>query len=195
MESGQLAEDEAVEMEDAVREPALLKVRPLPYVPAVIPKPLKTIKPIPRLAGDLTALGAPLVKGKPMQTLLQTARLYTILYGFADAPAGSGFGSTVLGKDGIRYHIGTWDSYTQESSSNFRELKNVVEALKEEAQRGHPRNALIFLCTNNSIVEAALVSKGNSSSEKLFKLVLEVRCLEIHKGAKIGVSHISVENG
>jgi hypothetical protein len=80
----------------------------------------------------------------------------------------------------------------QDSSSNFREFENVVEALKEEACKGHLRNALIFLCTDNSRVEAALV-KGNSTSPKLFELVLAVRLLEMQEEAKIIVSHISGE--
>jgi hypothetical protein len=64
-----------------------------------------------------------------------------------------------------------------------------VEALKEEAREGHLRTALIFLCTDNSTVESALV-KGNSTSPKLFELVLTVCRLEMHKGAKIIVSHV-----
>jgi hypothetical protein len=97
-----------------------------------------------------------------------------------------------MGKDGIRYRIGTWDAETQEGSSNYREFENVVEALKEEAREGHLRNSLIFLCTDNSTTEAALV-KGNSSSEKLFKLALEVRVLAMREGAKVIVSHVSGE--
>jgi hypothetical protein len=61
--------------------------------------------------------------------------------------------------------------------------------LKEEANQGHLCNALIFLCTNNSTMESALV-KGNSSSQKLFDLVLEVRHLKMQKGMQIIVSHI-----
>jgi hypothetical protein len=49
--------------------------------------------------------------------------------------------------------------------------------------------ALIFLCTNNSTVKAALF-KGGSTSSKLFELVLTVRCLEMQVGAKIIVRHV-----
>jgi hypothetical protein len=117
--------------------------------------------------------------------------VYTILYGFANA-SDSGFGSTVLGDDGIRYRIGTWDSDTQESSSNYREFENVVESLREEARLGNLKNALVFMCTDNTTVEAALV-KGNSSSSKLFELALTMRQLEMQHGAKIHVCHVSGE--
>jgi hypothetical protein len=89
----------------------------------------------------------------------------------------------------ICYRIGTWDSDTEDESSNYQEFENVVNALQEEAAAGNLQNALVFLFTNNSMVKGALV-KGNSSSEKLFKLALEVRRLEIHEGAHIIMSHV-----
>jgi hypothetical protein len=45
---------------------------------------------------------------------------------------------------------------------------------------------------DNSTIESALV-KGNSSSEKLFELTLEVRQIELQEGARVLVSHISGE--
>jgi uncharacterized protein YggU (UPF0235/DUF167 family) len=89
--------------------------------------------------------------------LLRAARVYSILYGLADA-SGTGFGSTILKKDGIAYRIGTWES-------------DVVCTLKEEALNGNLNNAIIFLFTHNSTVEAGLM-KGNLSSKKLFELIL-----------------------
>jgi hypothetical protein len=135
MELGRLANDETEAIEDAVRKPASHEARSSAGpVPLLLPP--KTVKPVPRLAGDLDVLGALLAKDKPTQTVLRAARVYIILYGFADA-SGSRFRSTILGEDGISYWISTWDSDTKESSSNFREFENVVEALKEEARKGH----------------------------------------------------------
>jgi hypothetical protein len=57
----------------------------------------------------------------PTQKFIRALRVCTILYRFTEA-SGSGFGSTVLGKDGIQYLIGTWDADTQESSSNFQRI-------------------------------------------------------------------------
>ena len=34
----------------------------------------------------------------------------------------SGFGSAVIGEDGIEYEAGTWNQDWREESSNFREL-------------------------------------------------------------------------
>jgi hypothetical protein len=116
--------------------------------------------------------------------------VYTILYGFADA-SGSGFGSTIMLNGGVHYRIETWGP-DEDETSKFREFENVVDALREEGEAGHLQDALIFLCTNNSTVKSALV-KGNSSSEKLFELTLEVRKLEMKYRCKIVVSHVAGE--
>jgi hypothetical protein len=84
-------------------------------------------------------------------------------------------GSTVLGKDGIRYRIHMWESDTEEESSNFGEFENVVCPLEAEAAVGKLRGAIIFMCTDNLMVEAGL-AKGNSSSCKVYDLVLRVLC-------------------
>jgi hypothetical protein len=64
-----------------------------------------------------------------------------------------------------------------------------VEKLEEEANKGNLQGAEIYLCTDNSTVEAALY-KGTSSSEKLFALVVLVRKLELQQQARFIVSHV-----
>jgi hypothetical protein len=88
---------------------------------------------------------------------------------------------------GIHYRIGNWGA--EEETSNSREFRNVVDALREEAAAGNLRNALIFLFINNSTIGAALV-KGNLSSEKMFDLTLEVEQIELREGSSILVSHV-----
>jgi hypothetical protein len=126
---------------------------------------------------DIDALCALFNEDTPTKVLLRTAKVYSILYGFADA-SGTGFGSAILGEDGITYRIQTWESDVDKESSNFREFKNVVCALEEEALNGNLFDALIFLFTDNSTVEAGLM-KGNSSIEKLFEFVLQTRLLQV----------------
>jgi hypothetical protein len=156
-----------------------------------MPQPPKEVLAVPQLRFDLEALETLLEANTPAEVVLRASRIFTILYGFADA-SGKGFGSTVLGKDGIRYRIGTWDSDTEDSPSNFREFENVVCTLEAEGEAGNLDGAIIFLCTDNSTVEAAL-AKGNSSSRKLFGLVLRLRKLEMKYAARFVVSHVSGE--
>jgi hypothetical protein len=122
----------------------------------------------------------------PPRVNVRTSAVFRILYGFADA-LGKGFGSTVLGPDGTAYRTGIWDKDTEGETSNFREFENVVETLEEEARKGSLQGAEIYLCTDNSTIEAALY-KGTSSSEKLFDLVVRVRKLELQQQARFIVS-------
>jgi hypothetical protein len=109
----------------------------------------------------------------PPEVMIWTLKVYNIIYGFGDA-SGKGFGSTVTSKLGTKYQIGIWALGAEGNSSNWRELENVVEALEEEAACGNLKGAVVFMFTDNSTCEAALY-KGNSSSPKLFDLVLRFR--------------------
>jgi hypothetical protein len=63
------------------------------------------------------------------------------------------------------------------------------DALREEGEAGNLWDALIFFCTDNSTVELGIV-KGNSWSEKLFELSLEVRVIEMKYRCNVLVSHV-----
>lgn len=52
------------------------------------------------------------------------------------------------------------------------------------------RGSLIILAVDNAIVESCIY-KGNSSSPKLFQLILRFKQLELHSGARFIVSHVS----
>ena len=54
------------------------------------------------------------------------------------------------------------------ASSNYRELRNLVEALEELQQHGDLIGAEIFLFTDNSVAEAAFY-KWTSESKTLFE--------------------------
>ena len=45
--------------------------------------------------------------------------------------SGSGFGSAVIGNQGIEYPSGTWADDWRKESSNFREADNLVRQLEE----------------------------------------------------------------
>jgi hypothetical protein len=175
LEQNQMSEDEAEAALDS-------------RIPTGDPPP-KNIVGVSRFFQDLNALTRLFESEAPPEVNVRARLIIHILYGFADA-SGKGFGSTILGENGTRYRIGIWDKDTEEQSSNFREFENVVEALEEEADNGNLEGAEIYMCTDNSTVEAALY-KGNSSSQKLFDLVLRVRVLEMTKGVRITVSHVS----
>lgn len=112
-----------------------------------------------------------------------------VQYGFGDA-SGTGFGSTIQTRQGLKYCVGVWGSDEDDESSNFKELENVVTTIKEEAASGALHDAAIFFFTDNTTVESALY-KGNSSSRKLFELVVRFRKIQLVYGMQVTVSHVS----
>jgi hypothetical protein len=66
----------------------------------------------------------------------------------------------------------------------------LVESLREFLIEKQVRGAEIFLFTDNSVAEAAYW-KGNSSSRKLFKLVLEMKQMEYDFELQLHVIHVS----
>ena len=112
-----------------------------------------------------------------------------LIYGFVDA-SGSGFGSTLQERDKIHYRIGTWSSIEENNSSNWREFENLVCTVEEAGKKGMLSGSTVLLATDNSTVEAALY-KGNSSSEKLFDLVVRLRNAELRSSCKLLVTHVS----
>ena len=125
----------------------------------------------------------------PPVTTVRSNTAILIIYGFGNA-LGSGFGTTLLKNGSIHYQIGTWAREEEVNSSNWREFENLVLALEESGKKGWLKGASIILATDNEVAEAAIY-KGNSSSEKLYKLVVWLRKLELFYSAKILVSHVA----
>jgi hypothetical protein len=83
-----------------------------------------------------------------------------------------------------------------EVSSNWLEFENIEEILEEEGTVGNlTKGAMISLFTYNSTTtNASLFKKGNSTSQKLFDLVVPGCKLEISYEEKFIISLIFQEN-
>jgi hypothetical protein len=64
------------------------------------------------------------------------SRLAFVIYAFTDA-SGLGFRDTFLFDQGIEYTIGTWGSDEEGESSNYKELRNTVDAIERHAVEGN----------------------------------------------------------
>jgi hypothetical protein len=114
----------------------------------------------------------------------------TFLYGFGDA-SGAAFGASVQLGDTIKYQYGQWiASVTEEETSNWRELANLVEFVRELVEKGKYDGFELFIFTHNSTAENAFW-KGTSTSRRLYELVLELQCLEHKHGLLLHVIHVS----
>jgi hypothetical protein len=149
----------------------------------------RMVKAVPRLRDDVDALHTLVSMKVPPLRLVRPNRTKTVRYGFGDA-SGSGFGSTMSGSGEVLYRHGVWGSDGEGTSSNWRELTNLVEVLELEAHERRLRGCEVFLFTDNSTAEAAFF-RGTSSSEKLFLLVLRLRQLEMNQQCLIHLVHVA----
>ena len=147
------------------------------------------VRPVPRFHKCLKVLGKMFDQDLPPIVNVRSASCMVIVYGFVDA-SGSGFGSTLMVKGNINYRIGTWSSKEDSNSSNWREFENLVCEVETAGTKGWLNNNTVLLATDNQVVEACLY-KGNSSSVKLFDLVVRLKLTELKYGVKILVTHVS----
>ena len=86
---------------------------------------------------------------------------------------------------GIQGRFGLWARDVEDESSNYRELRNLVDTVEEEATAGHLTDGELFLFTDNSTAESCF-SRGGSLSKLLHELVLRLRKLEMDYGFALG---------
>ena len=152
-------------------------------------EPDKYVVAVPRFHSCLKALSKVMAPKSPPVVVVRSRNCTVLIYGFADA-SGSGFGSTLLVNKEIHYRIGTWSSSEDSNSSNWREFENLVCAVEEAGKEGKLKGATVILATDNEVVEHSLY-KGNSTSEKLFELVVRLRTAEIKFATKLLITHVS----
>jgi hypothetical protein len=161
--------------------------------------PPDKVLPVPRLASDVRCLLELFSEETPAVRCVRGGSYAAVVYGCGDA-SGSGFGSAFVtsskdvpsleGIEEIAYRIGVWGSDVDDASSNFRELRNVVESIEDQVIEGRLKQAELFMFTDNSTAEAAFY-RGSSSNKALFELVLRLKKLEMSAGVKIHLIHIS----
>ena len=151
--------------------------------------PPSTVTPVPRFHQCLDVLERIFDEDLPPVVNVRSTSCLVLVYGFVDA-SGSGFGSTLLVKGKVKYRIGTWSSAEDSNSSNWREFENLVCEVEEAGEKGWLNESTVLIATDNKVVEACLY-KGNSSSIKLFDLIVRLKLMEIKYGIKVSVTHVA----
>jgi hypothetical protein len=149
----------------------------------------KFVKAAPRLASDMEALRFLFSSAEPPRRQVRGKVVVEVFYGFGDASK-TGFCTNFQIGAEIQYRYGHWCDATSEESSNYRELKNLVDGLEQMIMSGKIVGAEVFLFTDNSTAEAVYY-KGNSSSRKLFELMLRLRKLEMDASLLLHVIHVA----
>jgi hypothetical protein len=155
----------------------------------VPPEAPEIVLGVKRLLWDLTALRILFSADHPAVRVIRPTGVLSVIYGFGDA-SGSGFGSSFTHANGIVYRVGVWGSDADGESSNYRELRNLVESLEVETKEGKLRDTEVFLFTDNSTAEAVFY-RGTSSNRKLFNLVLRLHRLEMDFGLVLHLIHVA----
>ena len=93
-------------------------------------------------------------------------------------------------KNCVHYRIGTLDKDKEDNSSNWREFENLVIGMEETGRKGWLQGAIVLLSTDNKVVECALY-KENSTSKKLFSLLLRLKGLQLRYSCKIIATYMS----
>ena len=144
---------------------------------------------VPRFRTDLEALMFLTTSVTPAKRVIRRREIITVVYGFGDASSG-GFGASLDLPQGIRGRFGVWSRDEEDKSSNFRELRNLVDTVEEEAQAGNLTNSELWLFTDNSTAESCF-TKGSSSSPLLHGLVLRLRKVEMERDLKLQIVHVA----
>jgi hypothetical protein len=74
--------------------------------------------------------------------------------------------------------LGEWCESIQEVTSNYRELRDLVNAMVQAAQEGRLEGCEIFLYTDNQTEEGDY-SKGTTGSRSLFELIVMLYKLQM----------------
>jgi hypothetical protein len=170
-------------------------------------QPPQVVTGVPRLKSDLTALAALFASLVPPRRVVRGSSVGVVLYGYADASR-SGFGSSFLTPAGLRIHYGLWGRDLLHLSSNFRELRNLVnavewelvdqfpvlcaavDAISEWVMSGTSPGLELFLSFHNIVAESAFY-RGTSSNPWLFDLIIRLKKLELQYSLHLHVVHIA----
>jgi hypothetical protein len=149
-----------------------------------------TVTAVPRLQDDLCSLMHLMTAPTPPIRYVRPTHITVAIYRFGDA-SGQGFGSSFALPDGCTiFRHGLWGRDADDESSNFKELHNLVSAIEEGVASGELRSTELFIFTDNSTAEGAYY-KGNSSSRRLFDLVLRLRTIDMDGQLKIHLTHVT----
>jgi hypothetical protein len=153
-------------------------------------EPGPMVKAVPRLLSDVRALNVLTASLAPPKVVKRRKKAGTVCYGFGDA-SGKGFGSSVE-VNGIHYsEYGTWSPEIEGKHSNYKELRNLVNAVVNCYEAGLLKDAELFLFTDNFVAECAFYNGGSNKNKDLNELVFKLWQLQMHVDFTMHVFHVS----
>eukprot|EP00957_Ditylum_brightwellii_P150020 11425078-Ditylum_brightwellii.AAC.1 len=156
------------EMEAAMSEQDRTKV-----VEEYADLPPVLVNPVPRLVQDIETLMEITNSPMPPRCPIQQDKVTVAIYGFVDT-SDLEYGRSIGLPDDLKFKHGDWGKDVDGTSSNYKELRNLVEIVEEESLAGVLKGTIFFLAIDNFVVESVYF-KGTLSSCLLFKLVVHLK--------------------
>jgi hypothetical protein len=147
------------------------------------------VKAAPMFFSHLHAMQRLFGSPKPTLRLIRGTSIYEVCYMFGDA-SGAGFGSSWTRGATLVYRFGVWGMEGTDTSSNYRELRNLVDTLEMMGRDGDLAGKEVFVFTDNMVSEA-VSAKGSSKSKLLFDLVIKLYSLEMLYRCNIQLVHVA----
>ena len=153
-------------------------------------EPTKFVKPAKRLVNDIKCLIKLAKDEAPPKVVRRRKKTATALYGIGDA-SGKGFGHCIHMEGKSLARFGTWGSEVENKHSNFKEMQNLVMAIKAAFDEGMLDGAEMFIFTDNYVAECAYFNGGSNKSKELDMLVYELWELQMSGNFTLHVFHIA----
>jgi hypothetical protein len=153
-------------------------------------EPGPMVKAISRLLADVQALNELTSFEAPPKVIKRRKKAGTVCYGFGDT-SGKGFGSSVEVNGAHYSEYGTWSPEIEEKHSNYKELRNLVNAVYNCYENRLLRDAELFLFTDNFVAECAFYNGGSNKNKDLNELVFKLWKLQMQGDLTLHVFHVS----
>ena len=149
----------------------------------------KDVAPVPQLLSALKALEFLLEEPDPRRIQVRLSKTGSVSYGNGDA-SGSSYGADVYLHDSVSYRYGQWSSEVSEETSNYRELRNLVDTVEKLYPEECLKNCELLLFTDNILANYAYL-KGTLSTKALFNPILRLKRLQMTGDFILHLIHIS----
>ena len=150
----------------------------------------KLVRAQPLLREHVTILMDMFSSLTPVLRLARGSSTIKALYIFGDA-SGLGFGASWTSGKELKYRYGVWGLEVKEdSTSNYRELRNLVETLERTGLDGELKGREIYVFTDNTTAES-IAAKGSSTSPLLFELVVRLYKLSMKFLCSVNIIHVA----
>ena len=154
------------------------------------PPPSKYIKPLARLQVDFERLTSLTSSDAPPKVVKRRLRTGSALYGFGDA-SGKGFGHAIEVQGEVHAEFGQWAGELEDKHSNYKELRNLVNAVEKAYAKGLLQDCELFLFTDNFVAECGYYNGGSNRSRDLDELVHRLWKLQMSGDFTLHVYHIA----